>query len=296
MGLPQTAVSDHRPQTWRLLQSGHADAFTNMAVDEAILLACVQGLVPPTLRLYGWRPPGVSLGYFQELDGQVDAAECARRGFGLVRRPTGGRAILHDDEVTYSVCVGESDIRGGHGVMSSYREISRGIEAALQHLGVDAALGDRAGVSPLKAEAAKALPAACFASSARADLVQAGRKIVGSAQTRRHGAILQHGSIPLGLDIEAQLAAMPGRGGGRGDPGQHLSRAVITVSDAVGRRVDYDELCGALAQGFVRALGIRLQPGELTEQERHLAERLRTEKYATEAWNANRGRPPPRAS
>ncbi|MFQ6131579.1 MAG: biotin/lipoate A/B protein ligase family protein, partial [Armatimonadota bacterium] len=263
--------------TWRLVNSGHADAFDNMATDEAILLACAEGRVPPTLRLYGWRPPGVSLGYFQELAGEIDSEECRRRGFSVVRRPTGGRAILHNDEVTYSLCVREDDITGGHGVMSSYRTISRGIEAAFARLGLPAQLGDSAGVPATRGKGARLLPAACFAKSSRADLIHAGRKIVGSAQTRKHGAILQHGSIPLSLNLDDVLAVMPGRGD-LGDGGcleRQLHTVAVSVSEAVGRRVDYDEMCQALVRGFQEAFGIELALGELTTAESRTARELR---------------------
>jgi len=285
-------ASSEQRKSWRLVNSGHADAFDNMAIDEAILLACANGHVAPTLRLYGWRPPGVSLGYFQELAGEIDVDECGRRGFDVVRRPTGGRAILHDDEVTYSVCVREQDISGGRGVLSSYRTISRGLEAALGHLGVPAEIGEAAGVRAGRGQAAKLLPAACFAKSSRADLVHAGRKIVGSAQTRKRGAILQHGSIPLDLNLADIAAVMPGRGGlcGQGDLAGQLQGAAVSVSDAVGRRVDYEEMRQALVEGFQQALGIELVPQQLTDRERRAAEELRERKYATREWNETRGR------
>jgi len=223
---------------WRLIEDGYHDGAWNMAVDEALMLAVAHGEAPPTLRLYGWRPAAVSLGYFQAAAEGLDHGEIARLGFGLVRRPTGGRAILHDDEVTYSVTIPEAEVPHGHSVMASYRVISRGVEAGLQMLGVGAQLVDKRPAppggaecerraegseseasSPLGATSSPAVPAktglptVCFAKASRCDMVVDGRKIVGSAQVRRQGAILQHGSVPMTIDLAAHGAVMPGVAG-----------------------------------------------------------------------------------
>jgi lipoate-protein ligase A len=275
-------------RAWRLLCSGHADAFLNMAVDEAILLAVAEGAAAPTLRLYGWRPPGVSLGYFQPLAREIDAEACRRHGYDIVRRPTGGRAILHDDEVTYSVCVRQADVPGGDRILASYRWISRGIEAAFASLGLGTTFGGNG-----SRDGGKALPAACFAKAARADMVVDGRKIVGSAQTRRRGAILQHGSIPLSLDFETIADVMPGRPEARTPAAAALAGAATSVSAALGRPVTFDELCESLVRGFEAALSVRLVERDLSADERETAQRLRRDKYATDAWNLSPGRKHP---
>jgi lipoate-protein ligase A len=275
---------------WRLLWSGgaaRADGYTNMAVDEALLWAAAEGSAGfpacATLRLYGWRPPTVSLGYFQEVEGQVDRAELARRGWGLVRRPTGGRAILHDDEVTYSVVIAETQLARGASVMGSYREISRGLELGLQALGLEAALGETAG-DPAHRQAARDLPTVCFAQASRCDLVAAGRKVVGSAQVRKRGIILQHGSVPLNIRVEDHLAALPGRGASRRSEAQ-LSTAAQGIAQALGQPLTFEQLAQALAAGYEEAFQMTLEPADLTAAEREKAEQLRAEKYATDAWN-----------
>ena len=268
---------------WRLIQSGHTDGFTNMAVDEALLWAVANAMAPPTLRLYGWRPATVSLGYFQEAEGQVDREEIARRGWGLVRRPTGGRAILHDDEVTYSVAVGTTALARGDSVMGSYREISRGLELGLQALGLAAALGETY-ADPAHRDSGKNLPAVCFAQPGRGDLVAAGRKVVGSAQVRREGALLQHGSVPLTLRFADQIAVMPGPAE-RPESRAELARAAQGIGDLLGRPLDFAELSRALRDGFAEAFGAEFEPGELSAAEQEKAEELRASKYATEAWN-----------
>ena len=240
------------------------------------MLAHEDALVPPTLRLYGWQPPGVSVGYFQPVAGQIDVNECRRRGYGLVRRPTGGRAILHDDEVTYSVVIRRGLLPCRDGVMASYRYISQGIEAGLNLLGVEASLADGRGAS----SPGRGSAAACFAKTARCDIALSGRKIVGSAQTRSARAILQHGSVPLTFDLDSLFAVVRPRSDGEG-----TGFAAVSLSDALGRLVGFDEVCQAIVRGFEGTLGIVLEPGEMTPAEKERAARLRREKYATVAWN-----------
>ncbi len=268
---------------WRLVESGFADAATNMAVDEAVMLAHEAGLVPPTLRLYGWKPPGVSVGYFQPVQGQIDVDECRRRGYGLVRRPTGGRAILHDDEVTYCVVIRREMLPCKDGVMASYRYLSRGIESGLRRLGLGATLADKRADSVKSPGPGSA--AACFAKTARCDLSLAGRKIVGSAQTRSATTVLQHGSIPLSLNVDDMFAVMrPGQGA------RPRALAAISLSEGLGRPVTFDEVCKALVVGFQEALGVEIEPGELTPAEVEQAQRLQREKYANDDWNLQVGR------
>lgn len=277
--------------TWRLIESGFADGATNMAVDEAIAAAVASGHQPPTLRLYGWRPPAVSLGYHQELDEGIDRDAVATRGYGIVRRPTGGRAILHADELTYSFCIRQDAIRGGHSTMESYREISRGIIAGLELLGAAVSLGaDEDGPGPnfsgqdtYATEGADAAKPICFAKTARCDLQSAGRKVVGSAQVRRNGGILQHGSIPITIDLEDQVAVMPGSDGRMAR--KVLAGAAMSVSELLGRPITYDELSAAVAGGFADTFEVAMARQELSPEESAEAERLYEERYATAEWN-----------
>jgi len=267
---------------WRVIYSGHSDGHHNMAVDEAIMESVAANLAPPTLRIYGWSPPAVSLGRFQEVAEQVDVEAIQQRGWDLVRRPTGGRAILHDDEVTYSVCVPQSQLPEGDSVLRSYRYLSRGIQRGLELLGVEAELGRKPPATGGKGSGHQQ-SAICFSHSTRADMVAAGRKIVGSAQVRKNGIILQHGSVPITLDISDHLAVMPGDGSG--NKPESLQQAAVGVSQMLGRDVTYDELAEALVAGFSQALAVELQAGELSDQEQARAEHLSVHKYGTEAWN-----------
>lgn len=277
--------------TWRLLVSGAGDGALNMAVDEALLHSAIDG-GQPVLRLYAWSPPAVSLGYFQELDDtSINRAEIQRRGFGLVRRPTGGRAILHKHEITYSVAARQADIAGGGSLMGAYRTISRGVEAGLNLLGIGAALAEKTGGRDLDRSS---LPTVCFGHPAKADMVAAGRKIVGSAQVRRRDALLQHGAIPISIDPAEHLAVMPG---GLGDADAdatdtgRLAQIACGVADMIGREPSFEELAGAIAEGFREALGIGLEPGGLTAEETETAQRLRTGKYHNPDWTLHRRDP-----
>ena len=266
-----------------------------MARDEAIFEAGGSGGQPATLRLYGWAPPAVSLGYFQALSGSVNLTALRRRGFGLVRRPTGGRAIAHHHEVTYSVCIRTEELGVGDGVLRSYKELSRGLEAGLRLLGLPAAMPDRprhTDDSPGERavpEAARAdLHAVCFARTTAGDMAVAGRKIVGSAQLRRAGTILQHGSIPLRMDLaeHAEILCSSADTGTRAQ----LRSAAVGVAEALGREVGFEELAAAVVAGFTAALGVSFDMARLSDAESTRAAELACTRYATDAWNSEPGR------
>ncbi len=275
-----------RPR-WRLLDTGYADGASNMAVDEAIQLLHAAGQVPPTIRFYRWRPACLSLGYFQNAE-QVDQARLRERGLGLVRRPTGGRAILHDQELTYSVVAAESEPRVSGGVVESYRRISAGLSAGLSKLGmpVTATPAHRSGRRPHSQNAA------CFDVPSDYELTVEGRKLVGSAQTRRHGVILQHGSLMLELDCAALYELFLVRSEQtRQRLISDLESRVAALNPVLGRAPSHEELVAVLSAGFEEALAIELAPGELSAQERQLAEELRLRKYVNDEWTLHRRRP-----
>ena len=245
---------------WRLLLSPPAKGAWNMAVDEAVLAAVGRGEAPPTLRLYAWSPPCLSLGRHQPPN-EVDLARLRARGWGMVRRPTGGRAILHTDELTYAVIApAEHPLMRG-GVLPSYRRLAAGLLAALRALGVEARME---GEHPPSAEA----PPVCFEVPSSYELTVAGRKILGSAQARRHGAVLQHGSLPLWGDLGriADALHFPDDAA-REAARQAVRRRAITLSEAAGREVTWEEAARAFWQGFSAAWGLRWSFGVLSEGE-----------------------------
>lgn len=258
-----------------------------MAVDEAIFEAVAARSVPPTLRIYGWAPPGVSLGYFQAVVPGVNLEAVRRRGYGLVRRPTGGRAIIHHHEVTYSVCIRLEDLAAGSSVLESYRAISRGIEAGLTLLGVPAAIPGRL---PGAREKGRELPTVCFAKAGGGDMLVDGRKIVGSAQMRREGAVLQHGSIPIRIDLAEHMEILGDAGQNAQAQQQALRQAACGVADAIGRDISFEELGDSIVTGFAGALGCRLLAADLSEREQARASELLAAKYANDEWNMTPGR------
>jgi lipoate-protein ligase A len=268
--------------SWRLILDGANDGFTNMAIDEAILEACIAGEVPPTVRFYRWRPPCLSIGYFQRAGREVDQAGCRALGVDWVRRPTGGRAILHDRELTYSVVAREDDPVVGGSVLESYRKISMALVAGLRRLGLPAEM------SPPRSHPQAVHTAACFDASSDYEVTLYGRKVIGSAQVRRGGALLQHGAILLEVDLDRQVGVLfPPPGMSREELAAQLRSRLIALSEALGRPLSPEELASALRSGIEEAWGVELREGELTPGERLRVAALR-EKYRSPAWNERR--------
>src|ERR1700730_5264647 len=188
---------------WRLLLDPPAAGGWNMAVDEVLLDGVAEGSAPPTLRFYEWTPPCLSLGYFQPID-VVDVDGCRALGVEVGRRPAGGRAILHDRELTYSVALPASVLGHDGGVLPSYYRLSLALQDGLRRLGVPAVLAPESAASGPTAHGP-----VCFDRPSAHEILLHGRKLVGSAQMRRGGAILQHGSILIGPRIAKQIRRGP---------------------------------------------------------------------------------------
>ena len=250
-----------------------------MAVDEAILQAVVEGASPPTLRFYGWSPPCLSLGRSQPL-AEADRNACRAGGVDLVRRPSGGRAILHADELTYSLALRQDDPRATGDVVASYRHLSEGLLAGLRRLGV-AAVQAMGQPSP-----AAELHAVCFETPSNYEIVVGGRKLVGSAQWRSRGGVLQHGSLPLHGDLTRVVEYLVFGDEERAVRRRSLRGRALTLAEAVGRVLPFAQVAQALADGLAEALNLTLVPGALTDHERRLAARLRRERYADPGWTA----------
>lgn len=246
--------------TWRLLETGPRPGAWNMACDEAVLEAVGQRASPPTVRFYAWDPPAVSLGRHQPGPDVRARAVLGELGVDWVRRPTGGRLVHHgplDVELTYSVVapIGESPLPGGPG--DAYRRIHEALAAALGQLGLAVELAGRAPVRRGRATPTSRL--ACFAATVPWEIEAGGRKLLGSAQRRSRGALLQHGSLPLAGDP----SAIPERVW----PGCFAGRAATTVSAAAGRTIGFAEVADALRLGLQETLNVRLSPGVLTDRE-----------------------------
>ncbi|MBN1284405.1 MAG: lipoate--protein ligase family protein [Anaerolineae bacterium] len=270
-------------QRWRLIHSAPAGGATNMALDEAILMSVAAGNVPPTLRFYAWEPPCLSLGVAQ-FHAEADTARLAEQGWGLVRRPTGGKAILHTDELTYSVTLPKDSPLVAGDVVESYRRLSQGLAAGLEILGLRTQSDRQADPN-----AARQAGPVCFEVPSHYEITAGGKKLIGSAQVRKRGGMLQHGTLPLtgdlaricdGLVFADEAARVEARA-------RVLARAT-TLGAALGRRVFWDEAAAALAAGFAAALGVALEPGALTTGEAAVAEKLCAEKYGAPGWTQRR--------
>ena len=189
---------------------GAHDPAENMRRDASLLDAAGAG-ADPVLRLFTFAPPGITLGRAQDPGRELDLARCRAAGVPWAVRPTGGRAIFHAEEWTYSLAAVLGDRRWGGGLEEAYRAVSRLLVGALRRLGVPAELAPGAARGSLAPRARSGAAAPCFASTARHEIVIAGRKLVGSAQRRTSRALLQQGSVLLGPAHErlAEFLAIP---------------------------------------------------------------------------------------
>ena len=275
-------------KTWRLIKTPPAHGPWNMAVDEAVLEAVGKGIVPPTLRLYAWEPPCLSLGYAQPA-ADVSLEELTSRGWELVRRPTGGRAILHTDELTYSVIGPHNDPHLAGGILESYSNLSRALLSALHMLGIPAeALERSAGPDARAIERGeeKNKNPVCFEIPSNYEITVDGKKLVGSAQARRKEGVLQHGSLPLCGDLTrvVQVLKFPDDRA-QEDAARRLSNRAITAEGALGYSLSWETAADSFAVAFRDTLNLELQFSDLTTGERERAEQLVQEKYSNAEWN-----------
>ncbi len=271
---------DYEPATWRLIVSPAAPGAWNMAVDEAILEAVGREEALPTLRLYRWEPACLSLGYAQGV-GDVDEEHLARLAWHLVRRPTGGRAILHADELTYAVMAPLSEPRVHGNVLESYRRLAEALLKSLQLLGLDARAD---GQYPLPANSSPK-GAVCFEVPSNYEITAGGKKLIGSAQARRKEGVLQHGSLPLTGDlsriVQALIFADPAA---RAEAAARLLDRATTVEAASGKLISWGTAAQALIDGFGQTLRLELRREELTSRECSRAAELVETKYDHPSW------------
>jgi lipoate-protein ligase A len=262
---------------WRLILDPPQDGFENMARDEALLESCRQGKDPaasfPALRVYAWSIPTLSLGRFQDALRSVDQGFCRERGIPVVRRPTGGSAVLHDREVTYCLVgpTGGEPFQGS--ILESYRRIAAGIAGGLTLFGLSCDPGVR-----VRHKEPRGAPAQCFARACSYETTFSGKKVIGSAQVRRKGASLQHGSILLDANPKLFDEATGGQ--------QEERRGWTTLRELLGRRPDFDEVALGLARGLTAEFDVQWGIEGLTPLEERLAQKLRARKYLNAHWTA----------
>jgi len=271
---------------WRVLISGKLDPYLNMGLDEAIYLGVAEGSSPPTIRFYDWQPASFSCGYNQDIEKELDFSRLEGSGYGFVRRPTGGRLVLHEDEVTYAVIARRVGAMAGN-ILDTYMRISTALAEGLKKLdiGVELSKGN------LSTEEQKRSANPCFTSSSRFELTYKRKKLVGSAQTRNSRAFLQHGSIlrtknqvrvaefvpDITEDDRLRLAAL-------------LDRRTISLEKILGQKLCFDRVVDSLLLGFITAWQEEkfYQIAAPDEFEMQRAKELAFKKYSTEEWNKKR--------
>jgi len=258
---------------WRLIYDAPARGAHNMAVDEAILAAVSAGAAPPTLRLYAWSPTCLSLGYGQKST-DADLQRIAQLGWDVVRRPTGGRAILHAAELTYSVSLPADHSLAANGILDNYRQINHALMAGLALIGL----------APQSERQSYRRPSpnpACFHTLSHYEITVEGRKLVGSAQLRRRGAVLQHGSLPLSGDLGRICDGLsyPDEAS-REQAKSHMRTRAITLVEALGKEIYWSTVADAVVQGFESCLGITFRRGRLSESEQSHATQLARQVYS----------------
>ncbi|HUS99167.1 MAG TPA: biotin/lipoate A/B protein ligase family protein [Candidatus Thermoplasmatota archaeon] len=252
-------------EQWRLLQTGSGTAFTNMAVDQAVLVVNSQGKVPPTVRFYGWAPPAISIGYFQSLVDEVDIGACERLGVNYVRRITGGGAVFHENELTYSIVVPESHPEVPKNILKSYARICGAVMKGLRQLGVESEY------APIN------------------DIISNGQKISGNAQTRKVETVLQHGTVLMDVDVDKMFSLLK-------VPNEKIKdkliadvkQRVTSIRNILGKEIRFKEVAEAMKMGFEREFRIELIEGKLSKEEMALAKKFEKECFSIKDWNYRR--------
>ena len=253
---------------WRLLKLETHDAYTNMAIDEAILTARTRNLAPNTIRFYRWNPSAVSIGKFQNIKNEVQLDKCKKYGVDVVRRITGGGTVYHDTEgeITYSVVANKKDLKAEN-INAVYAKFYDGIAEALKILGINADFNEGN---------AKTCP----------NLTVNGKKISGSAQSHKKGVVLQHGTLLVDVDLEEMFTFLRVPWAKTCIEVINVAKNKITsIKKELGKTVSVEEVNNALSGGFKKALNIQLLEGELTPNENEIAKKLYKEKYTTDEWN-----------
>lgn len=261
-------------ERWGFIESGHASPAFNMALDELLLQWLSKKEIGPTIRFYGWSPAAVSIGRFQNAEEKIDFQQAADYGVQIIRRETGGRAVLHDQELTYSVAVPETHPGMPRSVKEAYLVISKGVLEGYRELGINAEFA----IPETNSEQSDS--AVCFDKSSWYELLVDGKKAAGSAQMRRQGVILQHGSIPIEIDRAKlfDLFRYPSEA-----LKQEALRAfkgkAIAINEAAGKTHHFDEVKAAFKRGFEKGLDVELETYNLSVEQLAEVDSLAKTKY-----------------
>lgn len=270
-------------ETWNFINTGSQDPYYNMAMDEALLNFVSRGEIDPVIRFYTWNPATLSIGYFQRLQKEIDIEKVNEKGFGLVRRQTGGRGVLHDKELTYSVIVPESHPNMPSTITEAYRVISQGLLEGFKNLGFETYFA----VPRSKEEREKLKQprsSVCFDAPSWYELVVEGRKIAGSAQTRQKGVILQHGSILQDINIDELFDMFIFKNDRlKAKMKEAFVEKAVAINDISDTHITLSEMEKSFEEGFKTGLNIEFKPLELSEQQLAEVKELE-EKYRSDDW------------
>ncbi|REB10046.1 lipoate--protein ligase family protein [Sporosarcina sp. BI001-red] len=268
---------------WNYIQSGKCLPSFNMALDEALLDWHSKGEIGPVLRFYEWEPATLSIGYFQSVSKEIDMEAVQQYGLGFVRRPTGGRGVLHEQELTYSVIVSEDYPDMPETVTEAYRVISGGLLEGFRNLGLEASFSVPS--EQVAEQLKRPKSGVCFDTSSWYELVVEGKKVAGSAQTRQKGVILQHGAILLSLDVDKLVSLFKFESEEiREQVRKGLPEKAVAIDRLSDRDITVAECSLAFSNGFEKALGIELIPYVLTTEQLKVVEEIENRKYANDEW------------
>lgn len=261
---------------WRFIDSGDCDAAHNMALDEAIATCVRSGDLPPTLRLYGWGRPSVSIGSFQKVS-DINLRYCAANNIPVVRRPTGGRGILHGDELTYSFS-SKNEVFFSKGLLDAYRRISAVFRTAFEMIGLKTVVKEdrESGINLTRSPL-------CFLSTSFGEVSYEGRKLIGSAQKRWNDGFLQQGSIPYSIDHEKMQAVF--KSSEKSNPPRGMMTGLRELI-----RFSPDEFKLHIKTAFERSFGVRFVESHPSLQEEALAHSLASGKYRSHQWTGGETR------
>jgi len=249
-------------EQWRLLHTENNSAYRNMAIDWAVLKASSEDRVSPTVRFYTWKPSAISIGYFQSLEEEVDLEMCKQHGVDYVRRITGGGAVFHEDELTYSIVIPEKHAQISKNIMESYGRICGALIKGLKHLDIESKY------APIN------------------DIIANGKKISGNAQTRKSKTVLQHGTVLMNVDVDKMFSVLK-------VPNEKIrdklisdvKQRVTSIKHLLGGSVAFNEVASVMKKGFEEEFDIELVDGNLTNEELEDTKRFEEEYFSSRDWN-----------
>jgi len=252
-------------EKWRLLITENNNAFRNMAIDKAVLKSNSEKKVPPTVRFYTWTPPAISIGYFQSLEEEVDLSVCRDFGVDYVRRITGGGAVFHDKELTYSIVIPESHNQIPKKIIDSYERICGAVIKGLKHLGIDSKY------APIN------------------DIISNGKKISGNAQTRKEKTVLQHGTVLMDVDVEKMFSLLKVPNEKIKDKLiKDVKQRVTSVKDSLKKDIAFSKAAESMKHGFEKEFNVDLIKDNLTDYELELTDKFERQFFSTKEWNHKR--------